>query len=444
VQGEFDENKLKIQLDDTDIVFLYNGNHELYLYDAGKNQCISWTHEELTYRLDTDPYAFAAKLTNYFFIKRRAVYGWDPFNLKTIEHHYNNILIFIRDLAFASTNIWLTKKMIKDLVKSERDITTPEFMKYLSHMPDIYTTVEQEDYLMRFVAGEVEQLYSNAKIFFLRDKLLAKIKQGNKSGADTRTASNIYNTLNSDDMVQIPYMSRDKITGRMFPRRGAFNPITETDQIVLTAIGSRHDGAIVMFDFASFEPTIIEHVLKIPMTNDIHQRSADVLQTSRINAKKLNNMILYGASERALLVELKIHEISPASRDRYLQMMRPIINGVNEVDKLLKAEFTRQGFIRNALGRIVRPRSQNTVFNNFIQATASDLFNAASMHVFDLLREKQSKLFMHKFDAIYVDVHPKETEIIEDIVNIMANKTGVLFTVKVFAGRDLGNLKILQ
>jgi hypothetical protein len=444
LEGKFDEDELKQQLDATDLVFLYIGNHELYLYDGGKSECISWTAEELSYRLDTTLDAFAARITNYLFSQKRAVYAWDPANLKTVDHTYDNIPIFIRDLAYASMDVWLMKRHVKEFVATKRELTTPEFMKYLAHMPEIYTQIEQKDYLRRYMAGECEQLFSRAQIYFDRDKLLALIKQRNKAGADARVATKIYNELGSDGMVQIPYLSRNKVTGRLFPHHGIFNPITESDPEILACIASRHNGAVVVFDYAAFEPTIIHHVTKVAATPDIHDRAAQVLITSRDNAKKLNNMILYGASAKALMAEMKAQEISPEASDRYLQMMTPTIKAIDEIDGILKQEYDRLGFIRNALGRIVRPRQRSGVFNNFVQSTASDLFNTASLHVFELLRDKKSELFMHKFDALYVDVHPDETEVIEDIVSAMAGKTGVRFTVKVLAGRDLGNLRVLQ
>lgn len=443
VQGAYG-SKLIEQLNATELVFLYNGNHELYLYDSAKKQCYSWTHEEIEYRLDIEPEAFACIISNHLFAQKRAVYAWDPFNLKTVNYKYDHILVFIRDIAYASIGQWLTKKEIQDMIGTHRKITTPEFMKYLSHMPSIYQNMEQKDYLRRFMAGEVEQLYSNAKICFDNDKLLAAIKQRNKSNGDARPMEKIYNALDSDGMVQIPYMSRNKVTGRMFPNGGIFNPITLSDPDILSCIKSRHNGTIVSFDFSMFEPTIILHILKIPVTNDIHQRAAEILDCSRDAAKTINNMILYGSSERSITIKMNSLKITLDAKTKYLQMMKPIMDAIAELTKLLTAHYEKFGYIKNALGRIVRPKSKSAIFNNYIQSTAADLFNSTSSHVFDLLQDIKSCLFMHKFDAIYVDVHPEETDILEKIIHIMANKMGILFKVSVLAGKNLGNLKVLQ
>ena len=432
------------QLSEIDIVFIYNGNHKLYIYDSGYQNCYSWTHDEIRYRLDIQPEVFAVQICNWFFDNKIAVYAWDPFNLKTIDYKFNGVVIFARDLTMAAQNIWLEKSDLKSMIGSHRKITTPEFLKYVTHLPDVYSKVEQKDYICRYIAGEVEQLYSNADIYFSRDKLLAAIKLRNKSGIDAKPLEKIYTALNSSGMVRVPYISRNKVTGRMFPSGGVLNPITLSDKSTMSTITSRFSGAIVAFDFTAFEPTIIANVLNIEITPQIHDRASEILQAPRDVAKKLNNMIFYGASPRAIELEMEHNSIGFEVGDQYLLMMKPITDQIQLLELELKIQFKTSGFIHNIFGRIVRPKSAASVFNNYIQSSAAEIFNEASSKVFELLDPMESCLFMHKFDALYVDVHPKETTIIEEIVDIMSNKLSINFKVKVLAGKDLSNLRDLN
>jgi len=444
IKGQFGNEALQAQLAEIDRVFIYNGNHELYLYDSTTDNCYAWSHEEISYRLDTTPEAFACTIANHFLDQKRAVYAWDPHNLKTVEHAYNHVMLFIRDIAYAAMGVWLEKSDFSTMLAPTHKLTTPEFMKYVSHLPDIYHAMETKDYMRRLVAGEVEQLYSMAEICIDRSNLLAEIKRRNLSGADATALEKIYKELDSHDMVQVPYMSRNKITGRLFPNGGAFNPITTSDAAVLSSVVSRHQGGtIVSFDFETFEPAIMTQLLELPIAGDIHTTAAGVLNCDRTVAKKINNMVLYGASEQSLFTEFENQKIGPDQVERYLQMMAPTIERVDFVQRTLNERYEVHGFFRNAFGRIIRPRSRSGVFNNYIASIASDVFNTASSLVFDLLRDRESKLFMHKFDELFVDVHPDETDLIDEIVDILSNKLGIAFKVKVSAGRNLASLKAL-
>jgi hypothetical protein len=441
VVGEYGD-ELDAQIADlSPTPFIFVGNHEVYICDHNERTVISWTHEEISYRLDTDPYSFTEELINLMFKHDKVVVAWSPENIKSIDHDYMKIITYITDRIYTVSSLWLTKEDVVKLFKPIRKLTTPEFMIYASRAPQLYEEVDGKDYLRRVLSGELDQFFSRAQIYIDRDKLLAKIKQRNTSGVDAKALEKLYSGLDTNNTVQIPYCSRNKVTARMFPTGGVINPVNVSDRDILECITSRFDGGfIASFDFKQFEPRIIMHLLEVPAAGDIHQTAAGLLDTDRESAKKLNNMILYGAGEAALLAEFRDLGIEPDHADRYLQMMSPIVERLNHVQAVLLEHYIANGFYRNPFGRIIRPRNENGVFNNYIQTTASDMFNEASWKAFKLLRDKHSELFMHRFDALYADIHPGEADLVDEIADTMRNLQ-IQFDVQISTGPNLASLK---
>lgn len=443
IPGAFGEKMLEQFKDIVDPVFVYVGNHEVYMLDWSNVAMYSWTAEEISYRTDSTMHEHAALVANHFLSNGIQVYAWSSDNLRTIDHDFVNIIVNITDVVFAQSNTWLEVDEVKAFFKSWRQLTTPEMMLYVSRVPFLWMKLDTKDYLRRLQSGDLDQLFSRAKIFFDRENLVAKIRQRNRTGADAKVLEKVYSALDSEGMVQVPYNSRNKITGRMFPTGGDFNPITMSDPDLLESVKSRHGGLIVKFDFEQFEPRIITHVCDLPIKGDIHQKAADALVVDRKTAKTLNNMLMYGSGEAAFLRELGNHKIDSEALDRYLQMMEPTVSRIESVRRVLIGRFREYGYYHNPFGRIVRPRSESGVFNNYIQTTASDIFNEASWRVFKMLHDRKSELFMHRFDALYVDIHPEETELVEEILSLLKNGLQIEFNVTVAAGKSLADLKAL-
>lgn len=441
--GKFGQALLDQLAHITDPVFVFVGNHEVYLLDWSNKTVYSWSEEEISYREDKSMHAHAAAITNHFLVNKIQVYAWSSENLRTLDHDLAGIIINITDVVYTWSGTWMDPAEVKSFFKTWRKLTTPEMMIYVSRVPHLWIKLDTKDYMRRLQAGDLDQLYSRASIFFDRDNLLAKIKQRNQSGVDAKALEKVYSILDTDSMVRVPYNSRNKITGRMFPAGGDLNPITMSDPDLLASVKSRHGGLIVKFDFEQFEPRIITHVCDLPIKGDIHQKAADVLAIDRPTAKTLNNMIMYGTGEEAFVREITAHKIGSAEVERYLQMMEPTVARIDYIRQVLLGQFREHGYFRNPFGRIIRPRSEAGVFNNYIQSTASEIFNEASWKVFKLLHDRKSELFMHRFDALYVDIHPNETELVELILNLLRTGLQIEFDVTVAAGKNLADLKVL-
>lgn len=433
-------------------VFVYNGNHNLYMLVPSNSDVYTWSHEEISYRLDVKSTSFAVEIINSFLARKLQAYIWDFANVESIDHPVLGTALSITDIAMAVNNDWLTKDDIEAMFHPTKQLSTAEFMIYVSRTPHLYIDpqeFEQEyfrDYACRAASATIDQLFSRAKIHINREKLLAEIKYRNKSGGEAGPLEKVYNDLDADGMVQIPYLSRNKITARIFPAGGSFNPVNVSDEALLSSITSRFDGGVLLsFDFEQFEPAIINHVLELNIVGDIHSKAASALGCSRDIAKNLNNMIFYGSSNQSLAAAFLKQQIDIESVNQYLEMMSPIITKINAAMMLLARSYHTMGYIKNPFGRIVRPRDESGLFNNYIQSTASDIFVKACWNVFELLRDYNSVLFMHRFDSLYIDCHPDEPlELIGRISSIMKTGFEIPFGVKITAGTSLANLKPLN
>jgi len=350
----------------------------------------------------------------------------------------------VQDMIMQSTNTWMTKNSVKQILKP-RKLTSPDFMIYLSRMPNIYGNFDTHDYLRRYTSSLVEQLFSEAEIHISEQKLLEKIRHENTTGGNAADLEKLYSAINGSGYISVPYLSGNKVTGRLFPSKSVINPVTLSDEDILETITTRFDnGSIVVLDFKTFEPKIIGKIINYPISNDLHQLAADVLQCSRDAAKKVNNMIFYGSSVGSIAKELTSLGADSKVAERYLDMMFPIMQGISTYRLALEEEWARTGYITTIYGRRVWVKSKSAVLNNAIQAAATDIFNAVALRIFDYLRLRYSKLFMHRFDSYYIDVHPDETEVVDEIADIMRDGlTDIEFDVSMQAGRNLNELRTL-
>ena len=446
--GAYDKKSIDQQLEKIDVPFIYNGNHELYLLDIKNSVCLSWPHEEILYRTDfLSPIEFMASIINWFFDKKRFVWAFNGKNVDVANQKYNNICLFIQDIVFSSINCWVTKNTVKNMLMPRKKITTPEFMIYVSRILHLTSNdIDINDYMCRYNASIVDELFSNAKIHFSEEILIENIRRENSIGNNPSTLEKIYSTIDNLGYTRVSYVSRNKVTGRLFPSRSVFNPITTTDKKILEAITSRFEnGTIAVFDFQMFEPQIISKIIGVPIPCDIHGVVGDILDCDREVAKKLNNMFFYGSSSKSITKILTDINAPNDKIARYLTLMTPIVSGISNYKKKLDTEFENNGYIKTVFGRKVWPRSRKNVFNNAIQATGADIFNSVALKIFDYLDDKASELFMHKFDSFYIDIHPKELGVIDDIIKIMKyGQNEIKFGVSVMLGQNLNELRLTQ
>lgn len=443
IPGEYGDAMFE-QFKGVDLVFIYNGNHEVYLFDPSVAKCYSWTHEEVGYRLDIPVDQFIADMMEWFFDNEQAVYAWNGRNVEMSKHRFKVMPLFVQDIVYSVLGEWVTKDSVKRMMHPY-PLKTPEWMKYLSHLPGVYTEMEPDDYSRRFVANAVEDYFSKAKIHFDRAKLMSFIRERNKAGADAKSLEKIHSALDSSHNVCIPYLSRNKVTGRMFSQRGVFNPINESDPAVLSSITSRFEnGIIASLDYSTFEPSIISGLVGVDIKDDIHDKAAGLLRVSRVDAKRVNNMLLYGAGAASIAKEFKSLGVVSDHVSDYLTMMLPITQAVAAYKLELESEFEANGYITNAFGRRIWVKSRSGVFNNAIQSVAVDIFNAAALRSFEYLDTKLSELFMHRFDSLFVDVHPSETEVLDQIVSFMVEGPKGTFDVSVSVGPNLHELRALS
>ena len=440
-------DRLPAQLSGIKSCLLYAGNHEFYVYDKQHNTCYSWTHEEIEYRTDMKPEEFASSVIGILTSQDSTLCAWDPQNIPLPGVALSRLNVgswmYLRDLHYAKTGVWLTKSGVRGIFSKHKKLTTPEFLVYVASL-NATDDFNREDYGLRLVAAAVEALYSSARICFDRCKLEALIKRRNKSGVDTKMLGEIHSALDSDNMVTVPYMSRNKVTGRMFSTGGCFNPITLADEEIKACIVSRHKGgSIVVFDFSTFEPTLMMKLLGRENGNDIHSVAAGVLCIDREDAKRVNNMLFYGAALASVNTELTTLGVSFDLVDRYLQMMAPIVDDISRAQFTLNTAYSYTGNIKNGFGRTIWPSKESALFSNAIQSTGSDIFNRASHSIFMMLHGKHSELFMHRFDAMYIDIHPDEMDLVDKIVGLMSNVYGVSFKVSVGMGNNLAAIKAL-
>lgn len=257
---------------------------------------------------------------------------------------------------------------------------------------------------------EAEQILSRCTIRINVDTLRPHII-GNNVDKNSDPYRYMKNASAGGGFVQTEYSSLDKVTARMFTKKGCLNLITLSNKAVMKSMDSRFPkGKIVCLDYKAYEPSIIRSILGDVMPEDIHKWATDTLMVVPRGVVKLINMqclyaknfeTMIGRHAETLVCE---HGCDPDDVLEYVKRMDSIHLAVEEYLTPLREQFDQAGYITNKYGRKVFPKDRTAIFNTVIQSIGSEIIIEAIINLSDTLKGKEAVLLFHRFDALYFDM----------------------------------------
>jgi len=171
----------------------------------------------------------------------------------------------------------------------------------------------------------------------------------------------------------------------------------------------------VMLDYAG-EDALIE---RIKAGMDVHQATAELIGTSRKQAKSVNFACLYGAGIEKL-ADMLGTSLKDARRIRgeYFSKLPRVQNFIKQVVRT--AEL--RGYVYNRMGRrcaFPDPRFSYKAPNYLIQGGCADVVKLAMNRIDDFLINRKSRMLLQIHDEILFEVHESERHICPELIAIM-------------------------
>ena len=199
---------------------------------------------------------------------------------------------------------------------------------------------------------------------------------------------------------------------------------------------SRFDGGkIVQIDYAQHELRTFAEVVgcaslqaAFSACEDPHQKTADVMNCGRHQAKTANFSLLYGAGVRQFAAMLGVDERTASTLRTAWHNAHP---EVQEYYDACLRQAKAYGYVQAASGRrrhladMNDTHQQKQAYNAPIQGYAHDLLMQALVgcQIFTCSQGLRSKVMHEVHDAIYFDVHPEEMWMIPEMAEIMVMQT---------------------
>ena len=252
---------------------------------------------------------------------------------------------------------------------------------------------------------------------------------------------------NNDSFISTKYYSRDKITFRMFNKKGHLNLITLSDKDILKSVSSRMGGYIVEIDYKAFEYTIMCDLLNIPdAPEDLHTEALGYLTwLNRDEVKKLNNAILYGGNIDTYISELRDHpKYEDDGIENYISLIVPFVIKIESFLEDQEFQYNKYGFVVNSYGRKIYPKDKRNIFNNVIQSIGSEILIDVIIELNKILsNNKNVKMLFHRFDALFFDISkeelPENINIINSLMKSIAN--GFKLQTNISVGKNLTSMQ---
>ncbi len=161
---------------------------------------------------------------------------------------------------------------------------------------------------------------------------------------------------------------------------------------------------------------------------DLHQESAaiifgqgEITDEERELAKNINHSLIYGGGQELLMNKLSNQE----SPDKILTKIRSFLGPIIKKSQELKFKFKEQGYVMTDFGSIIQPEKDYAAFNNYIQATATEIIVDKVIELYHFLSNKKSKLLFQVHDSLVFDIHPEEESIIPTLKKISQSYKGM-------------------
>jgi DNA polymerase-1 len=192
----------------------------------------------------------------------------------------------------------------------------------------------------------------------------------------------------------------------------------------------REDHCLVAIDFDQQEFRLLldyagEHDLIRRINDhgeDVHQATADMVGVTRKMAKTLNFGLLYGMGAAKLAQALKVSE------DEARKIKRQYFARLPQVQRFIRRVIETaesRGHIKTWVGRKLYIPHKDLAYkapNHLIQGGCGDIARMAMATIHrDILDGLSSNMLIQVHDELLFEIHKKELDIIDGIVNIMEN-----------------------
>lgn len=306
-------------------------------------------------------------------------------------------------------------------------------------------SVDISTYERMYVTSIAENILADAKIKMNMTKLKSLHMLGVKD------ATKYYkNAVSNNGYIKTSYDHRPYITNRMFTKKGELNIITLSDKRILECMVSRYvDGLVACLDFSSFDPSIMRGVLGDIFPDNFHDWSTELLGCDRNVAKLYNLRLLYAkdlnASMMASATEMMSSGITEDKVFEYLSRISSIKKDIKLFSHNHMDTYSRKGYVVNAYGRKIYPKTADNIFSNIIQSNGSEILVDAIINIAKFSKNKNINILFHRFDAIYLDFSRADfLKNINKLINLMGSSGGSKvgnLKVDVTVGKNIGSLK---
>jgi len=218
-------------------------------------------------------------------------------------------------------------------------------------------------------------------------------------------------------------------TGRLAFKKGTIN-IYALPKDLRKCITASPNSRIAQFDFKSFQPRLAIFSNK---DEEFKKRFREVKDIYSVfpgdrDTNKIGFLAWMFSNSRNEMFEKEASAIYDFRNELYL-------------------EAKQNGSVMNFFGRVVHleDKEKNVLFQNYITSLEVDAILELMRWINKILDKKQSRILFPFHDAIVMEIHNDETEIIpllkKFMENIFSQRFSSVFPVEVSIGENFGNLK---
>jgi len=249
--------------------------------------------------------------------------------------------------------------------------------------------------------------------------------------------------LQSDGRIHPNFSQTTTATGRLsclnpnlqnIPARGAWGK--RVRECFIAPEGYK----IVSFDYSQIELRILAHLSGDENLREVFYKNGDIhLETARALfgkdeisederriAKTVNFGIIYGIRPYGLSKSVGVdQEIAKEMIRKYYERFPKVKEWQEDM-----IEFaSKNGFVQTLLGRRryifadprVNDEYRRITINTPVQGSAADLIKKAMIEIYELIRDKRSKMVLQVHDELVFEIHEEEIDMIPKIKDIMEN-----------------------
>lgn len=210
-------------------------------------------------------------------------------------------------------------------------------------------------------------------------------------------------------------------TGRVCSSRPNFQGLAAPDRRAGLAAGLSRGECLVHADVRQAEPTVIKHLLRIPLERDLYQEYMDAVACSRVDAKRAINTLAYCKNTLACFTHWP-----PQART----MLADYVNQLSEYKAMLFAESRKSRSVTTFTGRSIFAEKGARLhpgipMNWRVQGTVADIVNATCLRLLDSVR-----IVLPVHDAVYVVIPREKAEIVKALLSERAREVGLTIQVQ--------------